>query len=96
MEANTNILLGRILGREDNTRANDAEAYIMDGMNVFEQGQIDASLARGYFHLGELCSDTARKDRALKALEKAESMFQEMGMDYWLRRTQEVLLRVQG
>jgi N6-adenosine-specific RNA methylase IME4 len=27
--------------------------------------------------------------------EKAQGAFQEMGMDYWLRRTQEVLERVQ-
>ena len=36
------------------------------------------------------------KDEALDAFKKAESAFQEMGMDYWLRRTQVVLERVEG
>ena len=36
------------------------------------------------------------KDDALETLTKAQEMFREMGMDYWLRRTQEVLERVQG
>ena len=34
--------------------------------------------------------------KSQEAAEKAEGMFQEMGMDYWLRRTQEVLERVKG
>ena len=52
--------------------------------------------ARGYLYLGELCADTGQKEKALETLKKAEGMFQEMGMDYYLRRTQEVLERVQG
>ena len=35
------------------------------------------------------------KDEVPETLKKAESMMQEMGMDYWLRRTQEVMQRVQ-
>ena len=34
------------------------------------------------------------KDEALETLTKAQEMFQEMGMDYWLRRTQEALERL--
>ena len=37
-----------------------------------------------------------QREKALENLKKAKGMFQEMGMDYWLRRTQEVLERVQG
>jgi hypothetical protein len=29
-------------------------------------------------------------------LKKAEAEFKDVGMDYWLRRTQEVLARVEG
>jgi hypothetical protein len=31
---------------------------------------------------------------AIKNLKKAEKMFQKMGMDYWLVRTQEVLAKL--
>ena len=37
-----------------------------------------------------------QREKALENLKKAKGMFQEMGMDYWLRRTQEVLERGQG
>ena len=36
------------------------------------------------------------KEKALEYLKKAQGMFREMGMDYWLRMTQGVLERVQG
>jgi len=49
---------------------------------------------QGYLFLGELYADIGQKDLALENLKKAESMFQEMGMDYWLRKTQEVLERL--
>jgi hypothetical protein len=35
-----------------------------------------------------------RTDTALRDLKKAESMFQEMGMDYWLGKTQAVLAKL--
>ncbi len=41
-------------------------------------------------------ADIGQKEKALETLKKAEAAFQEIGMDYWLRRTQEVLERVQG
>jgi hypothetical protein len=44
--------------------------------------------------LGELYADTGQKEKALEHLKKAEERFQEMGMDYWLAKTQEVLERL--
>ena len=41
-------------------------------------------------------ADTGRKEKALESLKEAETAFREMGMDYWLRRTQEVLKRLEG
>jgi len=37
-----------------------------------------------------------QKDKALETMKKAEGASREMGMDYWVRRTREVLERVQG
>jgi hypothetical protein len=45
----------------------------------------------GYLHLGELYADIGQKEKAIKNLKKAETAFQEMGMDYWLSRTQAVM-----
>ena len=45
--------------------------------------------------LGELYTDTGQTEKALKALKKAEGMFREMGMDYYVRLTQEGLGRLE-
>ena len=50
--------------------------------------------AQGYLFLGELYSDGGQKEKAVDKLKKAEGMYQEMGMDYWLVKTQEVLDRL--
>ncbi|MBW1812886.1 MAG: hypothetical protein JRJ39_04190 [Deltaproteobacteria bacterium] len=42
----------------------------------------------------ELYADTGRKEKALKNLKKAETMYKAMERDYWLKRTQEVLARL--
>ncbi len=44
--------------------------------------------------MGELYADRGQRENALENLKKAEGMFQEMGMDYWLAQTQEVLGRL--
>ncbi len=50
--------------------------------------------AWGYHYLCEFYADTGQKDKALETLKKAEGMFREMGMDYWLTKTQEVLRKL--
>jgi len=46
--------------------------------------------------LGELYEGTGQNEKALENLKKAEGMFQEMGMDYWLGKTHEVLGRLKS
>ncbi len=45
-------------------------------------------VAQGYLDLGELYANNDQADSALKTWTKAESMFKEMGMDYYLIKTQ--------
>jgi len=35
--------------------------------------------------------NSGKKEKAIETLKKAEGMFREMGMDYWLGKAQEVL-----
>ena len=56
--------------------------------------KLKALYAPGYHHLGELYADTGQKDKAMETLKKAAKMFQEMEMDYWLTKTNEVLDRL--
>jgi class 3 adenylate cyclase/tetratricopeptide (TPR) repeat protein len=90
------ISLGRILGKEDISQCDKAEKYILQGIKILEEREIAPYSSRGYLYLGELYADIGRKEKALETLKKAESAFRKMGMDYWLRRTQEVMAKVHG
>jgi hypothetical protein len=48
-------------------------------------------VSRGYLYMGEYFVDTGRKEEGLEFLKKSETMFSEMGMEYWLHRTQGIL-----
>jgi tetratricopeptide (TPR) repeat protein len=90
------IILGRILGRGDKSLSPKAEGQIIQGIATMDELKLKPLSARGHLYLGELYADTGQQDKTFKSLEKAESMFQEMRMDYWLRRTQDVLERLQS
>jgi hypothetical protein len=56
-----------------------------------DEMKIKPWVSQGYLYLGELYADTGKREKALENLKKAEAMFQEMGMDYWLARTKKLL-----
>jgi predicted ATPase/class 3 adenylate cyclase len=93
-EGLSRILLGRILGKEDISQSDKAEEYILEGIKILEERQILPYSSIGYLRLGELYVDMRQKEKALATLKKAESAFRNMGMDYWLRRTREVLVKI--
>ena len=95
MEGLSQAMLGRVLGKADPSQGGKAEEFILHGMNILDELKLKPQHSFGYLYLGELYADTGQREKALETLKKAEAEFQEMGMDYWLRRTQEVLARVQ-
>ena len=95
-EARSSIYLGKILGRANKLQYGEAEEHIVQGLRISDELKLKPILAGAYLHLGELYGDMGQAKKALETLKKAEGMFQEMGIDYWLRRTQEVLDKVQG
>jgi tetratricopeptide (TPR) repeat protein len=96
IEGIARAFLGRIMGKEDISQRDKAEVHILQGIDILEQLQLKPWVYQGYLYLGELYADTGQREKALKTLKKAEAAFKEMGMDYWLDKTQEVLKRVQG
>jgi tetratricopeptide (TPR) repeat protein len=86
--------LGRILGKTDPSQSDKAEACILKGIKILDEMNVKPWCSEGYFCLGELYADTGKREKALENLKKAEGMFQEMGMDYWLARTKEVIGRL--
>jgi class 3 adenylate cyclase/tetratricopeptide (TPR) repeat protein len=88
------FLLGRAIEKMEKADHNIAEEYILKGMKILEELMLKPYFSRGYFYLGELYADVGLKEKALENLRKAESLFQEMGMDYYLGRTREMLGRL--
>jgi hypothetical protein len=74
-----------IIGRSE------AKDYLMKGISICNELEMKAFAAQGHFFGGELDKDAMDKEGALGNLKKAETIFQSMGMDYWLKKTQEVL-----
>ena len=84
-------LVGRAFGK---MRKREAEEYISRGMKILNELDIKPSYSWGLLFLGELYADAGRKEKALGILEKAETLFQEMGMNYWLDRNRIFLAKL--
>jgi len=96
IEGPLRILLGRIMVKTERSQYSIAEDSILQGIRLLEEWGLKSFMFQGYLYLGELYADTGQRGEAMKNLKKAENAFQEMGMDYWLSRTQEVQERLQS
>jgi len=93
-EGLSRIWLGRILGKTDPNQFDKAEESILQGINILEEMRLKPFFSGGYLCLGEFYTDVDQKEKAQENLKKAKRMFQEMGMDYWLAKTREILNRL--
>jgi len=89
-------LLGTILGKTEPPKINKAEECILKGIEVCKELKTEPYYSLGHLYLGQLYLNSGEKEKAIDNLKKAEEMFREMGMDYWLGKAQEVLGKVQG
>jgi len=88
------LLLGTILGKTEPLQINKAEECILKGIGICKELKMKPYYSLGHLYLGELYLNAGKKKKALENLKKAEEMFREMGMDYWLRKAREVLRAV--
>ena len=88
------IWLGKILGGTELPQIDKSEECILKGMEIFHELQLKPWYFIGHLFLGELYLGAVDKEMAAKNLKKAEEMFKEMGMDYWLARTREDLAKL--
>jgi ATP/maltotriose-dependent transcriptional regulator MalT len=86
--------LGRVFAKTDITQIEAAEKHILRGISLLEELQIRSHSGWGYLWLGEVYQEAGRREEALASLKKAESMFQEMGMDYWLGKARDALATI--
>jgi tetratricopeptide (TPR) repeat protein len=85
------LLFGTILGKTGPLEISKAEECILKGIEIGKELRTKPFCYLGHLYLGELYLNGGKKEKAMDNLKKAEGMFQEMGMDYWLGRAQEVL-----
>jgi len=96
VEGLSTIALGMVVGKAEPSQSAQAEEYMLRGVRILDELKFRPYVAVGHLFLGDLYADTGQKERALESLKKALSMFKEMGTDYWLRRTQNVLEKLEG
>ena len=90
-EAEARITLGRVIAATDRMKFDEAREQMLEGISLLDELELRPRYAVGLMRLGELYADAGQRDAALENLRRAESMFQEMGMDYWPGKTKEVL-----
>lgn len=90
-EGISKILLGTILGKIAVSQSNDVEQHFLEGIDILNNLELKPYVSRGYLYMGEYFIEMGRKEKGLEFIKKAETMYREMGMTYWLRRTQEIL-----
>ncbi len=83
--------LGRVLGKKEPRRIEKAEECFSQGLAILQDQELKPFYSPGRMYLGEFCLDGGEKEKALENLKEAEGMFQEMGMEYYLERTREIL-----
>jgi tetratricopeptide (TPR) repeat protein len=87
----SHLLIGTILSKTEPLKIDKAEGYFLKGIEIYRDLRMKAYYPIGYLYLGQLYLNAGEKEKAIDNLKKAEEMFQEMGMDYWLGKAQEVL-----
>jgi class 3 adenylate cyclase/tetratricopeptide (TPR) repeat protein len=93
IEGSSWLLLGAILGKTEPLQIDKAEGCLLKGIEICKELKTKAH-SLGYLHLGQLYLNVGEKEKAIENLKNAEGMFREMGMDYWLGKTREVLDRL--
>jgi class 3 adenylate cyclase/tetratricopeptide (TPR) repeat protein len=93
-EALSLFSLGRITGKSVPSQFAAAQDSILKGMKICEELNYRPRVATGHFYLGELHKDCGQKEEALRYLEMAVNMFQEMGMPYFIDKAKELLAAV--
>jgi class 3 adenylate cyclase/tetratricopeptide (TPR) repeat protein len=85
------LQLGRTAGRMEKSSIEKAEEYVLQGMKILGELETKPAYAQGCLSLGGLYAEAGQKEKALESVKKAEAMFQEMGMEFWLAQTKKLL-----
>ena len=91
IEPSARIWMGRILAKKKEPAFEMAEESLLHGIRIAEERRYRSFMAEGHLFLGELYSARGQGEKAREHLKRAEGMFQDMGMDYWLPQVKTAL-----
>lgn len=87
-------ILGYLSWKIDPDQKVQFVGLIEQGMQDEENFKMRPYLALGYLYKGELYQESKEPVKAMENLKIAETMFQEMEMNFWLKRTQNMLAQL--
>jgi class 3 adenylate cyclase/tetratricopeptide (TPR) repeat protein len=88
------IQLGRIIGKLEAARIDEAEEFIQNGLKILEALETTPAYATGCFSLCELYLNSGKIEKGLEVLRRCEEMFSRMGMDHWVAQARNVISRI--
>ena len=80
LEGMARALLGRVMGKADISQGLKAERCILQGIAILDELKLKPMVSQGYLFLSELHTDMGQGEKAQEAMEKAQRLFQEMGI----------------
>jgi len=93
-EGVTWLQLGRIIGKMEGSKIDEAEECILRGLKILEDLETKPAWATGCFGLSELYLKGGKIEKGLEALRRSEEMFSRMGMDHWLMQARNILAKI--
>jgi hypothetical protein len=78
------------LRKEGTSKINRVEKYLLQSIKKLDELRLKPFSAQGHLFLGEFYRDTNQPIKAKENAGKAEGMFREMGMDYWVAATKQI------
>ena len=88
-EGLSKVWVGKILGSKEKAQYSEGEQFILEGYEILKELGVRPAMAQGHLNLGKLYRNSGEEFRAVEHFSKAESMFEEMEMDYWTAECRE-------
>jgi len=85
------IWQGRIIGKLSDNSPQKAKQSIVEGLEILKELDAKPDISMANLFLGELYARQNQKKEAANHLNKAEVLFNEMGMGYWVKETKKIM-----
>ena len=77
----------------ENTEQYEWIVKIKEGLEILTELDTRPDISIGHLYLGELCAEMNQDKEAQSHLKKAEALFKEMSMDYWVEEAGKIMAR---